>query len=290
MMEGAAEVLDAVKGLRPNPRGRVYTYCPLCLERKGSPDKKRALRFDFDIGFFRCYRCGAWGYTQERGESRAPSAPAPLIDAPEVELPDGFRSFRDIDDPTSFSARHFVTPLRYLAGRGVSFEIASDIGMGFCLHGKYAQRVVIPVYDGERLVGWSARDITGKAIRKYENAPGMVRDRMLFNMNAILVKTTQPLICAEGGFDALAYWPDAVCFLGKPSPGQLPIIMKARRPLAVVLDGDAWREGWAYARRLQLRGLKAGSIRLPPKKDPNTVDVQWLQSAAQALFKGPAAP
>lgn len=288
MMSGAAEILEVVAGVRPNARGRAYLRCPLCIERKGSPDKKRALMYDFDSSFFRCYRCGAWGYTNEQGETRAPLPPAPLVDAPEVELPEGFVSLRTIDDLMSFSARRLGPALRYLEGRGVSFEIAADIGIGFCAAGKYANRVVIPVYDGERLVGWSARDITGRAERKYENAPGMMRDRMLFNMNAIARVTAQPLICAEGGFDALAYWPDAVCFLGKPSPGQLPIILQARRPLAIVLDGDAWREGWAYARRLQLRGLKAGSVRLPPKRDPNTVDVQWLQSAAQALFKGTA--
>ena len=46
--------------------------------------------------------------------------------------------------------------------------------------------------------------------------------------------------------------------------------------------GDAWEEGWALAMRLRLHGMRAGSVRLPPRKDPDQVDPAWLRAAARA--------
>jgi DNA primase len=88
----------------------------------------------------------------------------------------------------------------------------------------------------------------------------------------------------EGVFDALALWPDAVAVLGKPSDQQVDALINAKRPVVIVLDGDAWLEGKWLAARLCLRGKRAGHIRLPPGVDPDEVDRKELeQQAMEAL-------
>jgi len=81
----------------------------------------------------------------------------------------------------------------------------------------------------------------------------------------------------EGVFDALALYPNAVAVLGKASEAQMEALQESKRPVVIVLDGDAWQEGWAMAARLKFKGQRAGSVRLPPKLDPDEVDPAWLQ-------------
>ena len=88
--------------------------------------------------------------------------------------------------------------------------------------------------------------------------------------------TEEPAIVVEGVFDALPYFGRALAVLGKPSPWQVEALAATQRPIAVVLDGDAWEQGWALANKLQLAGVRAGSVRLPAGEDPNSVDRNWL--------------
>ena len=83
----------------------------------------------------------------------------------------------------------------------------------------------------------------------------------------------------------MPYWPHAVAFLGKPSHEQVDMLMDCDRSIVIVLDGDAWREGWALAERLKLAGKRAAMVRLPPKTDPNDVDRRWLVTEARKAIE-----
>jgi DNA primase len=114
----------------------------------------------------------------------------------------------------------------------------------------------------------------------------MQRGEVLYNHTALHVETERPVMVVEGVFDALALWPHAVAVLGKPSHFQVDALASAKRPVAIVLDGDAWQEGYALAMRLRLAGQRAGSVTLPPKTDPDEVDRAWLEAAVAECIGG----
>jgi DNA primase len=119
------------------------------------------------------------------------------------------------------------------------------------------------------------------------SATGFDRERNVFNAAALAVDTDDPLLVVEGTFDALPYWPDVVALLGKPSEGQIGLLLTACRPLVVALDGDAWLESEMLAARLELDGARATWLKLPPKRDPGDLEPARVVAAARrAVDKG----
>ena len=84
-----------------------------------------------------------------------------------------------------------------------------------------------------------------------------------------------------GALDALAHWPRAVAFLGKPTEAQVNILSHHEGPFAVVLDPDAWRESVALAQRLRVRGLEAGCVVPPPGLDAALLPQDLLLAAGE---------
>ena len=84
-------------------------------------------------------------------------------------------------------------------------------------------------------------------------------------------------------FDALACWQRSA--FGRVSNPQFEVLLAARRPLAVVLDGDAVEEGWAFALRLQLTGsarLRAAAAGNGPRRGgPGVLRQQALECIQQ---------
>lgn len=230
-------------------------------------------------GFYKCFRCAAIGNVNEDGVLPARSGPRPEPErglAPaEIE---GFLSFADEDVASSVRARPFLS---YLEGRGVPRSTAVAAGIGFCAGGELDGRVVVPLVDASgELWGAVGRVPAGGHPLPYRTLNGMARDK-LFNEAALDVDTDEPVLVVEGVFDALPHWPDVVACLGKPHEPQVRRLAAARRPVAVALDGDAWRESEALSMRLQIMGARSGFVRLPGGADPNDVDPGWLRAKAR---------
>jgi DNA primase len=169
------------------------------------------------------------------------------------------------------SALTFQEARDYLLRRGFPPTIWEHANIGAVPDGFYGGRIVVPIEadDPDRTwLGWVARDYTGQADRKYLYPKGMLRGSILYQHRVLHVVTDEPAILVEGVFDALPYPDHAVAGLGKPSKWHVEALAEAKRPIAVALDGDAWREAEALALRLQLRGCRAGFVHLPPKQDP----------------------
>jgi hypothetical protein len=135
---------------------------------------------------------------------------------------------------------------------------------------------------------------------KYLCARGSWRGQSIYNHAALLEQTDDPAIVVEGVIDAISVWPCGVALLGlsggtrdgagrvasrgMPTVEQVDALSLARRPLAVVLDGDAWEEGEATALQLRLLGARAGYVRLPPRTDPDEVPASWLLEEARRCW------
>lgn len=222
-----------------------------------------------------CFRCGDAGLildVPEDLETSRPTVAGKREEGPRpIDPPPGFIPLYEGDGLDSM----FCYPaLEYLRGRGLPDELGREARVGAVLEGRYRGRVVVPIFglDNETWLGWSARAYFAGATRKYLYPEGMMRAELIYNHRALHVATDRPALVVEGVFDALALWPDGVAVLGKPSPFQVEAFEVAKRPIVTVLDGDAWREGHALARKLRFHGQRAGSIRLPPGVDPDEVD------------------
>jgi hypothetical protein len=275
--------------------GFARVNCPFCPTRIGKVDRKQCFSVSTTSGWWRCWRCGVsgrldgdWEDVQERPEEQQVRP---------MTLPEGFY---ELGVEPAVSAMCFEEAREYLTtpigqrtstgekGRGLAaVSTWREAHIGAVLRGKMADRVVVPILSPEGICwGWVGRTWHPGAERPYHNASGMTvgSDGNLFNHAALLRKTEKPVLVMEGVFDSLHVWPDSVALLGKATEAQFEALAASPRPVVVALDGDAWREGWALAAKLRVRGQHAGSIRLPPGKDPDEMYAAELwQAASRAL-------
>lgn len=283
-------IASAVAGKPVTKKGYVRCACPLCELREGSPDRKRSFGLNVSSLWYECYRCGVVGRMDTRPED---FEGLELEDRPEVEgidgPPDGFLY---LDEEPAYSSRCFAPAWDYLLGdtplgRGLTEEQVSRAAIGVCTWGKFQGRVVVPVFDTEGKWAWYVGRAWTKKAEKPYLYPSGGRRGILYNHGAILVETDAPVLMVEGAFDAIPYRAadgaddvDACAYLGKPTEFHLLALEDAKRPIVHVLDGDAHAEAWAITMRLRLAGKQAGTVRLPPRIDPDEVDRERLLDCA----------
>lgn len=267
-MSDRQEVERALAGARPSSTGWWRVNCPLCIGRTGKPDRKQALAINPKVGAYTCWKCQASGRINVSGlnlDDYAEAAPPPLIEAPEGFMP--------LAGDTSLT----LAPARAYAAKRCPEELWSEVGIGACASGYFAGRVVVPIMaeDDITWLGWVGRTWY-PSDRAYTYPRGMNRGEILYRGGVLQDITDEPALIVEGVFDAIHLWPHGVAVLGKASEFQMEAMAAARRPVVVVMDGDAWREGMAMAMRLKLHGCHAGHVRLPPTLDPDEVPRDWL--------------
>lgn len=287
--------------------------CKKCEDLEGKDDYKASLGFNTRTRGYNCMKCGLRGmlppnYAEELIDGATPiedinwEAADPALAEP-VERPLGMVKLFS-GNPSTAWAEEFITGPRDHAPfgakcRAIPQEVVQAAQLGCCPvphaeQRKLTHRVIVPVPDyldlDAPLRGWVARDVTGHPDRApYLNAKHMHRDDLLFNEPALYVETDDPVFIVEGTMDALRWWPHAVAVLGKPIPPHADLITRARRPVVVMLDGDAWEEGRAFAWQLKFKKyeLPVGNLKLPPKTDPDDygskLGVTWEQLREEGL-------
>lgn len=271
-------VSRALTGARPSLTGWWRANCPECLQRTGKPDVKQAMSINVRTGVFWCWKCKVKGRLDN-----APETPehAVAVIAKEMEPPEGYVTLASEEGRLSMS----LEPARRYLETRVPRELWFEAGLGACITGYYAGRVIIPVFDEDDTtwVGWVGRTWY-PSDRAYIYPVGMDRGSVLYNGRALREETDKPLLVVEGGFDALHLWPDSAAVLGKASEAQMEALCTTDRPVVWVLDGDAWMEGYACAARMRLAGRTAGYVRLPPTLDPDQVPLDWLWDEVMQAF------
>lgn len=191
-----------VRGVRWKPHyrsGEVRLCCPFCGESK----YRLGLNWLEDIGH--CFHCG-WSRRssavkavlrelQIRPEPGLLDKRVPLEEkAPEREpLPADFTPLWSLsreDGPP------FTLGLDYFLQRGFTLEDARRCRIGLSVTGRYAYRLIIPVYWERKLRSFLARSFCGRE-PKYLNSRGK---RYIWNLD----QRTPRIVLAEGVFKAMA--------------------------------------------------------------------------------------
>jgi hypothetical protein len=278
-------VQQTFAGRRVNPKGWARANCCFCPMRVGTDDRKQCMGLNVTSGKYHCFRCGTRGRldSPEEFELWRPAEGGEREELQAMDPPEGFFPLFEGAGLSSF----FMEPARaYVLRRGVPQEVGRQVQIGFTMQGQFAGRVIIPVLgEDDAWFGWTGRHLDPTVDRKVMYPSGMVRAELVYNHMSMLQKSEHPVLVTEGAFDALSVWPHGVACLGKPSPEQVEAFIACGRDIAVVLDGDAHHEAEVLAMRLRFEGVRAGSVRLPPTKDPNTVPREQLLKAALACVE-----
>jgi hypothetical protein len=286
-------ILRAIRNAPKHQRGRIRAACPICEEERGKLDRRQALSIDQQTGLWYCWRCATGGKLHDmEGVVLAPATPQGELERQIAEAranaarpPQGYVA---LGEEPYRSALSYADARAYANKRFITDDMMVELQIGVTLEGYYANRIIAPILDDDLLFwsGWIGRDFTGFAEKKYLYPRGMPRGERLYNHGALDVVTDEPVLIVEGFLDVMPYYPDASAVLGKPSRMQRAAMLAAKRPIVFVLDGDAWQESHALHLRLQFDGQRSGSVRLPPKLDPDDLarshGVEYLRDAARA--------
>jgi hypothetical protein len=113
----------------------------------------------------------------------------------EVQWPPEFKPFSE--EPNRFEKRFH----HYVESRGFPkpYEVAHTYDLRWALGGRFGERVLFPLDDGFKMVGWTGRHIGKSKLRYNTEGDGA---SLLFNLRQCL-QGGRVLIVVEGPFDAL---------------------------------------------------------------------------------------
>ena len=156
--------------------------------------------------------------------------------------------------PITCELKEAPAALAYIAKRGMDPELLASFGVLYSPFGEYGRRLIIPWYEGGRLVGFSARSIdSGEYIRKMLRPSGSKQELFLYNPTGRPFKGAR-LILSEGEFSSFA-WAHlgyhACCTFGSYlHPGQISWLIQAEEVTFAFDPDQAGIDGTA-------KGLKA---------------------------------
>ena len=211
----------------------VHTGCG----DRGHKGNRAAFRFDDDTVGFHCFNCGVATKYDPASHRNIPTKMSQVlqdfgidssqcndiilaninkygfkssdevkadlkIEPPELVLPPTFYKIEDADGDDKWAeiAIDYIEYDRMLSIKQHDFMLSTQTDdLRFK---KWFGRVIIPVYKNNKLVYYQGRDLTGKAIKKYES-PGDSKDRVIYGFDRLFTDHDKPLYVTEGVFDAM---------------------------------------------------------------------------------------
>lgn len=178
---------------------------------------------------------------RETGATAAtPNKPAQSIEPMEVPLPETFYPLSEADpeDKWAMIARYYLEE-RSIDPSSYPFMLSRRTDVPHLK--KWFGRVIMPIYKDGKLIYYTGRDLTGKALKKYES-PAISRDRVIYGFDKLFEDNDLPLYIVEGWFDAFVV--DGVAIFGNEfSSTKIKWLNRSRRQKVYIPDqfGDGFR-------------------------------------------------
>jgi len=130
-------------------------------------------------------------------------------------------------------------PLKYLKERGITRDQINKYKIGYCGHGEYESRIIIPSFDEEGDCNYFIARSYYSESYKYKNPP-IAKTQMIFN--ELLIDFKKPVTIVEGAFDALRAGYNSVPLLGSTLSKKSLLrkrIVENNSEVFLALDADA---------------------------------------------------
>lgn len=163
------------------------------------------------------------------------------IQPKELKLPEEFYLLENADDDDKWAliARDYLENERAIDPSSYPFMLSKPSVKPHMK--KWRGRVIYPVLKGQTLVYYQGRDLTGKAMKKFES-PSEPKDRVIYGFDRLFEHTPIPLYIVEGFFDAHVI--DGIGLLGNEiTPAHIAWLNKSQRAKVYIPDrfGDGKR-------------------------------------------------
>lgn len=261
-----------------------------------SPSQARAMMFREGVSFRRREYQPATlieRFQAMRGEVEADG----LADKMEYPLPDGAVLVYD-----EGRKKPWRMP-KYLKRRGIKRDTARQFGLAYTPPSVYVDVPgrKRPLYVGERIFipivcpngySWTARDLTGRQLPKYLNAPGADHSKLLFGWEHVNLHSDIALV--EGELDTMMNTQHGIPTIGlggkELSNEQLGLLCKkpAESAITLMLDPDAMAAAHRIATKLTVKFTRIFIAALPTGVDPGdaTRDQAWAAMDDAQPFSG----
>jgi hypothetical protein len=168
--------------------------------------------------------------------------------------------------PNSESALQHPIAMQYLRKRNFGEEDVRKYEIEYCLFGKFAKRLIFPIYNNQILMGFQGRDITGRSPAKYRSPHGFPAGEVLYGLD--YCEPAGAVVLMEGILDVIRFGYGAVCSFGKKlSDFQLDILRNSFSRVVVVFDRDALQKAYETFKLISSY-LHCSLVILPEGRDP----------------------
>lgn len=210
--------------------------------------------------------------------------PMPMLEERKVNLPESFTLLSLGQGPNANRARN------YMASRGYDIEELTFRGVGYCVSGPYAYRIIIPFYAKGELIYFNARqfiELGSKHKNPGKEEFGIGKSQLIYNIDAL--HRYQTVYMVESATNALTLGDNTIAFGGKRiSDYQLSKVLDSPVKRCVLIwDPDATWEAYRVALQIcQYKQVKVVEMPWEYKKkfNPDVNDIG--KSGTLNIIKG----
>lgn len=256
--------------------GEVRINCPFCEDDSGFH-----LYINPSKGVYHCFRCDRKGtYRQFIHEFKLKPINVTHKEFKHVDIKEKLLGKTEtipqvtLEDfkPMQVSSSMVHNPFyQYMKKRGLSIADIHYYKIHYAMNGHYRYRVIIPCFERQEFVYFTARTILNNADKRYLNPPKGVtrytRAETVFNIDNI--KAGERCVIMEGALNAMICGRDAVASFGKFVTFEQvsKLIHKHCSEYVIALDSDALSEAYDLARQLIHAGQTVRLAEFPEGKD-----------------------
>lgn len=253
---------------------QIQVNCPRCREQSGmdEDDGKFNLEINLERNVYNCWKCdepkfrgrnilylikeyGSKDDVENFNQVRQDyfefgwNEEEKVVEQQELvlALPDEFIPFTSVDVtiPSHAAAYNYL-----VMERKVPREVILKHRVGFCVDGRFKERIIIPSYDKRGKLNYFVARSWIKGHRPTYMNPKVEKGKFIYNEGFINWDATVYIV--EGGFEELSFPVNTIPLLGKHLGEKLFYELKDKKPnIILILDPDAIKDAIRLYEQLQ---------------------------------------